>query len=215
MLRKLVPLFAIVGSIGRHLSIGRLTPCRLRERRVAGGDSGEAESLLEPTPDHDNWVPLHDQLHAADSKVLSCANGGSASIVPSPPNEKAAKSPGRPIAVDGQPANIADILAVAEDNRTDKQKAELLGHYRNLDMEFKQRTEALNVAKQPLPVDPKLLQLRDGLTEASRPLPQDAKLERLRRDVELSARQLEKSRLTFAQDLAWALINSPAFLFNH
>ena len=38
---------------------------------------------------------------------------------------------------------------------------------------------------------------------------------RLRRDVELSAKQLEKARLTFAQDLAWALINSPAFLFNH
>ena len=66
-----------------------------------------------------------------------------------------------------------------------------------------------------MPVDPKLLQLRDALAEASRPLPPDAKLEQLRRDVELSAKQLEKTRLTFAQDLAWALINSPAFLFNH
>ena len=66
-----------------------------------------------------------------------------------------------------------------------------------------------------MPVDPKLSQLRDALAEVSRPLPPDAKLQRLRRDVELSAKQLEKSRLTFAQDLAWALINSPAFLFNH
>ena len=68
---------------------------------------------------------------------------------------------------------------------------------------------------QPLPVDPILVKLRDGLAEAGRPLPLDAGLERLRRDMQLSTRQLEKARLTFAQDLAWALINSPAFLFNH
>jgi hypothetical protein len=121
----------------------------------------------------------------------------------------------RPITVDAQPANIADILALADDKRTGKQKAELLAHFRNLDMELKQRTEALAAAKQPLPVDPKLAQLRDALTEASRPLPQNANLQRLRRDVELSTKQLEKSRLTFAQDLVWALINSPSFLFNH
>jgi hypothetical protein len=121
----------------------------------------------------------------------------------------------RPITIDGQPANIADILAVAESKRTDKQKTELLAHYRNLDLEWKQRGEALATARQPLPVDPNLSQLRSELAEVSRPQPPDAKLERLRRDVELSAKQLEKVRLTFAQDLVWALINSPAFLFNH
>ena len=93
----------------------------------------------------------------------------------------------RPITVDGQPANIADILAVAADKRTDKQKAELLAHYRNLDLELKQRGEALAAAKQPLPVDPKLVQLRDALAEASRPLPPDARLQRLRGDVELKS----------------------------
>jgi hypothetical protein len=121
----------------------------------------------------------------------------------------------RPIAVDGQPASVADILAVAAEKRTEKQKAELLAHFRSLDPELKQRTDALATASQPLPIDPKLSQLRDALAEASRPLPPDARLERLRRDVELSTKQLEKTRLTFAQDLAWALINSPAFLFNH
>jgi hypothetical protein len=121
----------------------------------------------------------------------------------------------RPITVDGQPANITDILALTADKRSDKQKAELLAHYRGVDLDLRQRSEALAAVRQPLPVDPKLAQLRDALAEASRPLPPDARLQRLRRDVQLSAKQLEKMRLTFAQDLAWALINSPAFLFNH
>ncbi len=121
----------------------------------------------------------------------------------------------RPILLDNHPANIADILAIAADKRTEKQKAELLGYYREFDQELKQRNEAVAAAKQPLPVDPKLTQLRDALAEVSRPLAPDVKLVQLHRDVDLSTKQLEKVRLTFAQDLTWALINSPSFLFNH
>jgi hypothetical protein len=51
--------------------------------------------------------------------------------------------------------------------------------------------------------------------DAQKPIVLDPKLVQLRRDAELSARQLANKRLTNAQDLAWALINSPAFLFNH
>ena len=47
------------------------------------------------------------------------------------------------------------------------------------------------------------------------PIPPDAKLVQLQKDVEQSTKQLSNKRLTVAQDLAWALINSPAFLFNH
>jgi hypothetical protein len=36
-----------------------------------------------------------------------------------------------------------------------------------------------------------------------------------KRAIELSHKQLANPRLTAAQDLAWALINNPAFLFNH
>jgi hypothetical protein len=43
----------------------------------------------------------------------------------------------------------------------------------------------------------------------------DPKLLQLRRDAGLSAAQIAQRRLTAAQDLTWALINSPAFLFNH
>ena len=37
----------------------------------------------------------------------------------------------------------------------------------------------------------------------------------LRHDLEMSVQQAAARRLTAAQDIAWALINSPAFLFNH
>jgi hypothetical protein len=47
------------------------------------------------------------------------------------------------------------------------------------------------------------------------PLPEDSRLLRLRADAKESEGQLVNARLTSAQDLVWALINSPAFLFNH
>ena len=120
----------------------------------------------------------------------------------------------RPVTLQGLPQNITDLLAVAADQRTDAQKAELLKFYRSQDSELKSREQALAAAKQPRPVDPKLQQLRDTLAEASKPVPIDPKLAQLRADAALSTKQLEQSRLTFVQDLAWALINSPAFLFN-
>ena len=120
----------------------------------------------------------------------------------------------RPIALDGLPQNIGDILAVAAKDRTDAQKAALLKFYRGQDGELKKLEQTVAEAKKPRPVDPRLQQLRDRFAEASRPVPLPPRLVQLRRDVELSTRQLAGVRLTFAQDLAWALINSPAFLFN-
>jgi hypothetical protein len=120
----------------------------------------------------------------------------------------------RPITLQGLPQNVTDLLAITADKRTDPQKAELLKFYRSQDGELKKREQALAAAKQPRPVDPKLQQLRDKLAEVSKPVPIDPKLALLRADAALSTGQLERARLTFVQDLAWALINSPAFLFN-
>ena len=43
---------------------------------------------------------------------------------------------------------------------------------------------------------------------------QDTELTRLRADLRRSTEQVKNKRLIGVQDLAWALINTPAFLFN-
>ena len=42
----------------------------------------------------------------------------------------------------------------------------------------------------------------------------DGEYQRLKAEVQRSEDQLKNKRLIGVQDLAWALINSPAFLFN-
>jgi len=73
----------------------------------------------------------------------------------------------------------------------------------------------LNASRAPLPADPQLKALTARVESASKPLPVDPGLAQLRKDVEMSIRQSAERRLTAAQDIVWALINSPAFLFNH
>jgi hypothetical protein len=74
-----------------------------------------------------------------------------------------------------------------------------------------------NVQKesQGLPEDDQAIVLAKRIERLSSPLPEDSRLIRLRADLKESEAQLVNGRLTAAQDLVWALINSPAFLFNH
>jgi hypothetical protein len=67
----------------------------------------------------------------------------------------------------------------------------------------------------PLPKDPKLTELEMGLKTAEEPIRLDPVLVQLRVDAKASINQSENKRLTVVQDLTWALINSPGFLFNH
>lgn len=120
----------------------------------------------------------------------------------------------RPIRLDGLPEKIRQILTMSADQRSDDQQNELADFYRTQDSQLKDLQQALDQARQPRPIDPRLQELRNRLTEVSQPLPIDPALAELQAAVELSARQLENARQTFVQDLAWALINSPAFLFN-
>ena len=112
-------------------------------------------------------------------------------------------------------AELAEILAAAPEQRTEAHRDALTRYYRSIDRDLVGRVRAVQEAEKPLPVDPRLQELRDQVELVSKPTPEDGRLVQLRRDVEVSTKQLQQERLTGAQDLVWALINSPSFLFNH
>lgn len=113
------------------------------------------------------------------------------------------------------PKKIMDILLAEAKTGTEEQQDDLLEFFKNQDGELTKKANALLESTKPLPVDPKLKQLREDLEYAKKPIQEDSQLVRLKRDLDESSKQLADRRLTAAQDLAWALINSPAFLFNH
>ncbi len=114
----------------------------------------------------------------------------------------------------GLPDEIKALLAKSEPARTADETKRLETYFRDNDNELKLLKAKLADAEKPRQRDPELVRLEGALAEAERPIPVDPALARLRADVELSAQQLSQSRLTAAQDLAWALINTPEFLFN-
>ncbi|MEZ6057120.1 MAG: DUF1553 domain-containing protein [Planctomycetaceae bacterium] len=115
---------------------------------------------------------------------------------------------------EGLADNILAVLKVPVAERTDEQKKTLVDFYSQQDGEISKRQKELAEAQKPRVEDAHLVELRGKLDEAKLPLPVDPQLARLQRAVELSESQLKNERLTVAQDVAWALINSPAFLFN-
>ena len=58
-------------------------------------------------------------------------------------------------------------------------------------------------------------ELRAALALAEKPVPVPSGIIRLHQDMTASVEQMSNRRLTAAQDLVWALINSPEYLFNH
>ena len=73
---------------------------------------------------------------------------------------------------------------------------------------------AIANARKPLPPDSELVGLESKKKLLEIETPDDPGLLQLRADVAESTKQVKSKRLTLAQDLTWALINSPAFLFN-
>jgi hypothetical protein len=115
----------------------------------------------------------------------------------------------------GLPAEIGAILAKPADKRTDAERETLLARFRGEDKGRHDFATKLAEAEKPAPADPELKKFEDALATAQQPLPIDQKLQQLRRAVALSEDQMKNKRLTVAQDIVWALINNPAFLYNH
>ncbi len=114
----------------------------------------------------------------------------------------------------GVPLKVAELLNIPKEKRTAQQRTELFSAFKGRDPELKKRKAALAKASKPLPVDPKLQELQRKIELAKRPVQDDPALVQLRKDVEMSGKLQANKRLTAAQDITWALINSPAFLFN-
>jgi hypothetical protein len=115
----------------------------------------------------------------------------------------------------GLPADVAAILAKAKDKRTDTERQVLLGVVRKQDKAFPKLQADLMAAQQPAGEDGHMKQIEAQLAAAQAPIPTDGKLQQIRRAIELSQEQLKNKRLTVAQDVVWALINNPSFLYNH
>jgi hypothetical protein len=98
--------------------------------------------------------------------------------------------------------------------RTDQQKQQLVRWFPGQSEGRGQLTSALGKSKLPRPVNSGITARESKIVLESQPLTRDPHLVRLERAVRLSEAQLTNLRFTMAQDLAWALVNSPSFLFN-
>ncbi len=114
----------------------------------------------------------------------------------------------------GLPEEFAALLSADPKDRSAESLGPLLSYLKKSDEPWQKLQQAVAAKKKPLPEDPMLVKLQAEAKALSEETKDDTKLLRLRSDVAASHNQLKNKRLTLAQDLTWALINSPAFLFN-
>ena len=115
----------------------------------------------------------------------------------------------------GPLARVAEIAGKPRANRSPEEHAELAAIIDRTDAVGQKLRGELVEAQKPLPPEPGLVALAAAIGVAETPVPEDPAMLRLRADAAASANQIANRRLTTIQDLAWALINSPAFFFNH
>lgn len=114
----------------------------------------------------------------------------------------------------GLPATVAAAVSKAEGARSDAEKKALATYVQENDAEWRKRTAVVLAEKRPLPSDPRMDQLKAALAKAEVPVSEPKSLVQIRQDTKYSIEQAANRRLTAAQDLVWALVNSPSFLFN-
>jgi len=113
------------------------------------------------------------------------------------------------------PDNIAKALKTESGKRDDKMNKDLRAYFEKNDSAYLQLVGAVNQAKKPLPEDPELKKLDMAIASAETPLKLHPRVRELNRAQELSTKQLQQKRLTSAQDISWALMNNPSFLFTN
>ena len=114
----------------------------------------------------------------------------------------------------GLPEEFASLETIEPAARTPENLKELFAYLKSNDAEWKKRSDTLAAARAPVPADEPLAALQKKVEALKVVTPDHPKLVQLRSDFQSSRTQVSQRRLTLAQDLTWALINSPAFLFN-
>ncbi|MBU6300501.1 MAG: DUF1549 domain-containing protein [Verrucomicrobia bacterium] len=115
----------------------------------------------------------------------------------------------------GLPAPVASVLGKPPADRSPGDAALLEAYFRRTSPAALGRVFAVVREERPLPADPAMEELKAKLAMARAPIRIDAQLRQLRQDFDQSTLQAKNVRLTATQDLTWALINNPEFLFNH
>ncbi|MEM7601599.1 MAG: DUF1549 and DUF1553 domain-containing protein, partial [Verrucomicrobiota bacterium] len=114
----------------------------------------------------------------------------------------------------GLPAKVVPAVAKASPNRSEEEQKALTTYVAENDAELRKRQGVHFKELRPLPSDPKMDSLNAALSTAQIEVKEPAALIQIRQDTHYSIQQAANRRLTAAQDLVWALVNSPSFLFN-
>ncbi len=114
----------------------------------------------------------------------------------------------------GLPVAVGEALKKPAPLRSKEDIAAITAYWKDNDPELVKQRLTLAKSQMPLPADPGIIERRGAIAKAGEPIRLDPKLVQLRTDVEQSKAQNANRRLTGSQDLVWALVNTPAFLFN-
>jgi WD40 repeat protein/mono/diheme cytochrome c family protein len=115
----------------------------------------------------------------------------------------------------GLSESLANLANTPKGRRTKEATEAGLLYFKTSSPELQKLSAALAKEKQKLPEDELVVKLRGRIEKLSKPIVDDSKLVSLRADVKESESQTQHAKVTAAEDISWALINSPAFLYNH